>query len=79
MVFWAKVRHLQWELTDLKTERSKCEIVQSTNHDKAIAVRAELDDLLGTTVFQSGVESMPNSQTTPIQQMDNYLTGTIGG
>ena len=67
-----KINSYQKELANLKMERSKCEEVQLTNHDKAEIVRAKLNEELGTTVFQSGVLSMPN-QTTASKKLSQSI------
>jgi uncharacterized membrane protein (DUF106 family) len=64
MVFGMKVRKLQNQLENLKTERSRCEQVQLTNHDKAIEVRSQLNTLLGTDFTEDSSKSTPQPKTT---------------
>ena len=72
-----QIAHIQKQLARNSAERNHCEQVQLSWHAENEALNKKLDKLLGReTSFQSGKESTPNNQTTPMQAVDSLITLT---
>ena len=72
-----QISNYQSQLKVLAIERSKCEVVQKTNHEQADAIRVKLWKLVGVPFIQE--QEMPQRTWTIEETLNNYIWITLSG